>query len=44
MKQVTFKEINGRKVPKFRGGRVTVRFRDKTKYSRKLKHKGVQDG
>lgn len=40
MSDISFKDINGVKVPKLRGGRATRVIKDKTKYNRKTKHKG----
>lgn len=37
--EITFKEINGRKIPKIHGGRNTDVIKDKKRYSRKIKHK-----
>lgn len=39
--EVSFKDINGVSVPKLRGGRTTKVIKDKTKYTRKTKHKGA---
>jgi hypothetical protein len=37
--EITFKDVNGRKVLKMRGGRSTDIIKDKKKYTRKSKHK-----
>lgn len=42
MKQINFKEVNGKTIVRLRGGRATKVIKDKTKYSRKVKHKGAE--
>jgi hypothetical protein len=38
MKKVHFKVIKGIYIPKFHGGRPSVKFKNKKKYNRKTKH------
>ena len=39
MREIKFKKVNGYNVPKMSGGRSTKIIKDKTKYTRKLKHR-----
>lgn len=41
--EITFANMSGTMVPKLRGGRSTKVMKDKNRYCRKMKHKGVKE-
>jgi len=41
--EITFHKIKDRTVTKLRGGRDSIKFKDKNQYTRKTKHKGLKE-